>query len=75
MCTCCQRCAMPPNSASVPPYQLIWLVTQLLDALHTLMKFKTYIPINKIVSQSLRSTNFYDQAENVFAAVRVVQVS
>lgn len=47
---------------------------QLINALHTLMKFKSYIPLNKIVSQALHAGNFYDISGTAFGTASVVQV-
>lgn len=53
---------------------LIMTLLQLVNALHTLSTFKSYVPINKIVGQALRSGNFYDIGEGAYALGHVVQV-
>jgi hypothetical protein len=47
---------------------------QLVNALHTMMTFKSYLPLNKIVSQALRSGNFYDIGQGAYALAHVIQV-
>jgi hypothetical protein len=39
-----------------------------------MMTFKSYLPLNKIVSQALRSGNFYDIGQGAYALAHVIQV-